>query len=118
MIYSITCGVIVNNRDLYKLSNKLNLVVNQAKHLLQTHATRYKHFVDGGERGFECVYAQQTSIRFHEDDGKEEVIEALDDIAEALEDVRRQLDGLTASGKLDEIPGWLQEMRFQDQGMV
>ncbi len=108
----------MNNRDLYKLSDKLNLVVNQAKHLLQAHATRYKHFVDSGERGFECVYAKQTSIRFHDDGGKEEVIEALEDIAEALESVRQQLDGLTASGKLDEVPGWLQEMRFQDQGVV
>ena len=104
----------MNDRELYKLSDRLNLVVNQAKHLLQTHATRYKHFVDSGERGYECVYAKQTSLRFHEDKGKEEVEDALEDIEEALTNVRAYMKALGP----DTIPVWIQEMRFQDQGML
>ena len=104
----------MNDRELYKLSSKLNLVVNEAKHLLTAHGTRYKHFVDSGDRGFECVYARQTSRRYHEDDGDTEVRTLLLGVVEACGEALAYLDGQGDT----KPPVWLQEMNFQDRHVV
>ena len=104
----------MNDRELYKLSSKLNLVVSEAKHLLGAHGTRYKHFVDGGDLSFDCVYARQTSIKYHDNQGGEEVRTLLLGVIEAAGEAMHYLD----SQEQSKPPPWLQEMKFQDGRML
>jgi hypothetical protein len=57
----------VNKYQLYELSRRLNEVVQQAKVLLGTHGARYKHFVDGSDKGHDCTYASLTHRYFTEE---------------------------------------------------
>jgi hypothetical protein len=99
----------MEDRELYKLSTKLNYLVNQSKHLLLAHGTRYQHFVDSGTRGFECSYARATSMRFHQDGGDNEVRELLKTMQEEIESTVRYLD----QHQPLQTPAWLQELELE-----
>jgi hypothetical protein len=86
----------MNKYQLYELSRRLNEVVQQAKVLLGTHGARYKHFVDGSDRGHDCTYAVLTAKYF--DQEKE-----LQGLQSLLEGIVREAEAASALLKEAEV---------------
>ena len=80
-----------NKHALYSLSNTLNGVANGCKQLLSLNTTRYRHFVDGSEKGFNCTYALITHRRVIEDRELPDVLELLDVIVSQANAARAQI---------------------------
>jgi len=86
------------NSELYELSTQTNALAMQCKSLLGFHTCRYKHFVDGSDRGFNCTYARMTSRYAHE-----ELTEMRAALKELQSRVQVALDTLDAASTVTDV---------------
>jgi hypothetical protein len=89
----------MNCHEFYRLSTELNTVVSHCKSLLALQATRYKHFVDGSERGHACTYARLTLRQFHEQQELPTLEQDLTALAHEVEHVLAHVSALAVLDK-------------------
>lgn len=73
--------------QLYGLSVRLNHLYGLSKSLLGLHAGRYRHFVDGSDKGHDCTYARLTLGHFNTQELP------ADEVRTALEVLEDQVQG-------------------------
>jgi hypothetical protein len=97
-------GSHVDATELYEVSNRANLLARGLLELSQTHAYRYKHFVDNSAKRHDCTYARIT-LREH-NKNQEELVNTLTGIQTEVRELLAYLETLGPGTPSYGTPGY------------